>query len=385
MPTQGRISASRPSAILRAMCGIGHVRAGHADHVELAARNRVARGGDVLDAGGVKGRQAGLGAHFAGEIKVRGRALAHARDDAAQRLVAVDMAADHVEKVDQPRTGQAARDRHALVAAQAPIPILVADEPRADEEIGTDAPPHRLEHRHAEAQAVVDRPAIFVGAPVGGRRPELVDQMAVALEFDAIEPAGLHPLGRVGVSGDHAGDVPVLHRLGEGAMGGLAHMRGRDHRQPIVLAPAGAAPEMGDLDHHRGALVVHVVGELLEPPHAFVLVKEDVAERLRTVGRDHRRTADHGQRDAALRFFGMVEPIAGLRHAVVGVGRLMRGRHQPVAQGEPAQLEGLQQRIDGHRAASTLRRTIGSARRGVNPGRSRRAAPGCRAHRGEGV
>ena len=167
------------------------MRARHADHVELAARDRVACGRDVLDARGVKSRQAGLGAHFAGEIEMRGRALAHAGNNAAQRLVAVDMAADDVEEVDQSGAGQAARDRHALVPAQAPLPILVADEPRANEEIGTDAAPDRLEHRHAETQAVVDRPAIFVDAPVGGRRPELVDQMAVALEFETIEPAGL--------------------------------------------------------------------------------------------------------------------------------------------------------------------------------------------------
>ena len=233
---------------------VGHVRARHADHVELAAADRMARGGDVLDAGGVKGRQAGLGAYFAGEVEMRGRALAHARNHAAQSFIAVDMALDHIEKVDEAGTGQTARDRHTLVAAQAALPVFVADEPRAKEEIRTDAPPHRLEHRHAETQAVIDRSAIFVGPPIGGGRPELVDEVAVALEFDAIEPAGLHPLGRVGVGGDHTCDVPVLHRLGEGAMCGLAHMGGRDHWQPIVLAPAGAAAKMGDLDHHPAPL-----------------------------------------------------------------------------------------------------------------------------------
>ena len=253
-----------------------------------------------------------------------------------------------------PERGQAARDGHALLAAQAPLPVLVADEPRAHEEIGADAPSHGREHGHAEAQAVFDRPAIFVGALVGRRRPELVDEMAVALEFDAIEPAGLRPLGRVGVSRDHPVEVPVLHRLGEGAMGGLAHMGRGDDGQPIVLAPARAAAEMGDLDHHRRALLVHVVGQLLQPRHAFVLVEKDVAERLRTVGRDHRRAADHGERDAALGLFGVVEPVALLRHAVVGVGRLMRGRHQAVAQGQAAQLEWLQQRIVRHATASTL-------------------------------
>ena len=210
-------------------------------------------------------------------------------------------------------------------------------------------------------QAVVERSAIFVLALVGGRRPELIDEMAVAFEFEPIEPAGLHPLGRVGVSLDHAGEVPILHRLGEGAVGGLADRRGRDDGQPVVLAPARAAAEMGDLDHHRGALVMDVVGQFLQPAHAFVLVEKDIAERLRAVLRHHRRAADHGERDAAFRLFGVIEPVALFGHAVLGIGRLVRGRHQAVAQRQAAQLKRLQQRIAGHAPASKSPRTIGSA------------------------
>ena len=352
--------------------------AGHADHVELAALDRVARGRDVLDAGGVKGRQPRLGAHFAGEIEMRRRALAHAGDDVAQRLLAVDMAADHVEKIDEPRSRQPARDGEPLLPAQAPLPVLVADQPRSKKKAGADALSRRLEHGHSELEAIVERPAIFVGPLVGRGRPELIDQMAVAFELEPIEPAGLHPLGRVGVSRDHPVEVPVLHRLGEGAVGGLADMGRRDDRQPVVLAPAGAAAEMGDLDHHRRALLVDVVGELLEPGHAFVLVEKDVAERLRAVGRHHRRAADHGERDAALRLFGVVEPIALFGHAVFGIGRLVRGRHQPVAQRQAPQLERLQQWIAGHGARPRRwKRTIGQrAARGQRGGDRRLGRPG---------
>src|SRR5271166_4895651 len=55
---------------------VGEMGAGHADHVEFAALDRVAGGGDVLDAGGVKGRHARLG-----EVEMRRRAFAHAGDD----------------------------------------------------------------------------------------------------------------------------------------------------------------------------------------------------------------------------------------------------------------------------------------------------------------
>ncbi len=53
---------------------VGEVGARHAYHVELAAQDGVARGGDVLDAGRVEGRQAGRRADLAREIKVRSRA-----------------------------------------------------------------------------------------------------------------------------------------------------------------------------------------------------------------------------------------------------------------------------------------------------------------------
>ena len=134
---------------------VGEMGAGHADHVEFAALDRVAGGGDVLDAGGVKGRHARLGPHLPGEVEMGRRAFAHAGDDPAQRLVGVDVAANHVEEVDQARLRQPPRDRKALFTAEAALPVLVADEPGADEEIGADAAARRLEHRHAGPQVEI--------------------------------------------------------------------------------------------------------------------------------------------------------------------------------------------------------------------------------------
>src|SRR5260221_2546228 len=106
---------------------------------------------------------------------------------------------------------------------------------------------------------------------------------------------------------------------------------------------------MGDLDHHRSAMRVHVVGELAQPAHTLVLVEEDVAEGRRAVGRDDGRAADHGERDAALRLLGVIEPIARLRHAVLGIGGLVRGRQEAVAQRQMLEPEGLEERIGrGH-------------------------------------
>ena len=146
---------------------------------------------------------------------------------------------------------------------EAAVPVLVADHAHADDEVRADPPRTARQDLEAETHAVVERAAIVVVALVGGGRPELVDQVAVAFELDAVEAGRLHPFGRVGVGHDHARDVPVLHDLGEGAVRRLAHVRGRDDRQPVGLAPARAPAEMGHLDHHRRAVGVDVVGELL--------------------------------------------------------------------------------------------------------------------------
>ena len=218
--------------------GIGEMGARHADEVELAALDRVARGGDVLDARGVEGRNAGRGAHFAGEFEMRRRALAHAGNDVRKRLLGIDMAADHVDEIDQARADEPARDLDALDLAQAPLPVLVADHPQAHDEVAADAIADRAQDLEAEAHAIVETAAVVVLTPIGRRRPELIDEMPVALDLEPVETAGLHAFGGVGVGRDHALDVPVLHHFRKRPVRGLAHIGGRDHRQPVVLRPA---------------------------------------------------------------------------------------------------------------------------------------------------
>ncbi len=174
--------------------------------------------------------------------------------------------------------------------------------------------------------------------------------MAVGLELDAVEAGRLHALGGGGVVGDDAVDVPVLRRLREGAVGRLAHRRGREDGQPVGRVPARAPAEVGELDHHRRAGLVAVVGEALQPGDDRVVIGVQVAEGGRAVRRDQRRAGRHGQRDAALRPLEMVEPVAVLRHPVLGIGGLVRRDHQPVAERQVLQAIGLQQRIGRHRS-----------------------------------
>ena len=114
---------------------------------------------------------------------------------------------------------------------------------------------HGGQDLEAEAHAVVERAAIVVFALVGGGRPELVDQVAVAFELEAIEAGGFDPLGAVGVGLDHPRDVPVLHDLGEGAVRGLAHVRGRDRpaaSRPCSSSSAGRDASPGSSPPRRG-------------------------------------------------------------------------------------------------------------------------------------
>ena len=268
---------------------------------------------------------------FAGEIEVRRRALAHAGNDAGEAVLGVDMAANDIDEVDQPAARQPSGDGRALGFVDAALGILVAHHARADDEIRADAGADRAQNLLAEAQAVVERAAILVIAPVGQRRPELVDEMAIGLDLQPVESSRLHPLRRIGVGGHHPGDVEILHGFRKRPMRRLAHVARGQHRQPIVLGPARAPAEMGDLDHHRRAVTMHLVDQRLQPADRLVPVKQNVAERLRTVRRNHRRAADHRQADAALGFLDVIGAIALLRHPVVGVGGFMRGGHQTIS------------------------------------------------------
>ena len=138
-PTQGRISLLAAFHDLADDMGIGDVGARHADHVELALGDCVARRRDIVDARGVKHRELGRGPDFAREIEMRrGRHAGH-RDDVATRALMLDVAADDVEEVDHAGILEASGRSRGLVLAETLLPVLVGDQAEADDEIGPDA------------------------------------------------------------------------------------------------------------------------------------------------------------------------------------------------------------------------------------------------------
>ena len=205
---------------------VGHVGAGHAHHVELAAGNRVAGGVHVLNLGGVEDGHIHVFAQAGGKVQVRRAAHALHRNHIGQARVGVDMAADDVQKIHQPRVRQVARNAYALQRGDATRAHLVGHAAHAQNKVCSHALADRAHHFHGKAHPVFQCAAKGRVQRVGGGRPELVDQMPVGLQLQPVHACGVHALGSIGVVADDAVDVPVFHLFGEGAVRGFALVRG---------------------------------------------------------------------------------------------------------------------------------------------------------------
>jgi hypothetical protein len=252
-------------------------------------------------------------------------------------------AADDVDEVEHPGRDQTARDLEPFFAPEAARRVLVQDHADADDVVMADLAADLDQHLEAKAHPVLEAAAVVVGAPVGRRRPEGIQQMAVGLDLDAVHGAVAAAPGGGAVGAHDAADVVLLDRLGKRAMRRLPDRGGGEHGQPVGSIPVGAPAEVSDLAHDRGAVGVDAVGERLQIPDDAVVEEMQIAERGRRVRGDHRRAADHGERDPALRLLLVVEPVAQPRAAVLGIGRLVARAHDPVPKRQVSELERLEQ------------------------------------------
>ena len=333
---------------------VGHVGARHAHHVELAAGNSVARGVDVLDFGGMEDRDVHMRAQAACKFQVRRAAHALHGNHVGQARIGVNVAADDVQKIHHARLRQVARNAQAFVLREAAGAHLVGHAAHAQNEVRPHALADGLNHFQRKAHPVFQRPAIGRVQGVGGWRPKLVHQVAIGFQFQPVHACGVHALGGVGIVLDDAGNVPVFHALGERPVRSLALVRGRHHRQPVRLGPTGAPPQVGQLNHHRRAMFVAGVGEFAHPGYNFVFVGQDVVEYWRAVARHRRRACGHSECNTGFGALHVVGAVLGLGHAVLRVGRLVRGDHQPVAQAQVLELKGLEQGVVGRGAGHGL-------------------------------
>ena len=105
------------------------------------------------------------------------------------------------------------------------------------------------------------------------------------------------------------------------------------------IAPLDPCGEMRKLRQaerglHLGHAVVEAEHVLFVVPGALVrlfeprgVARDAVATQ---IGHPPGKRGIVGQRHAAFRLLGMIEPVALLRHAVLGIGRLVAGRHDAV-------------------------------------------------------
>ena len=166
-------------------------------------------------------------------------------------------------------------------------------------------------------------------------------------DLEPVESGGGHTFGGGREVRDDPIHVEILECLRERPVRCLPGSRGRNQRQPVAGEVRRPVAQVGRLDHDRRAFVVAVSGDRGQPRNHLVGGQVDIAERGGGVLGHDGRTADHRQTDTAAGLFPVIEPVAVLRHAELGVGGLVRGRDDAVAQREAAELEWLEQRISG--------------------------------------
>ena len=197
---------------------IGHVRAGHADHIQQASRHRMARCRHIGDFRGMEGRQSDLGPDATGKIQMRGVLHALHRDHIGQRRVGVDAAPNDVQEIDLTGVLQTPRDLKPLVRCDAAVDGLVRRKAKAHDKLRSHPFADRVQNVVGKAHPVVQRPAIRRVQFVQPWRPESVHQVAVGFDLDPVEPCRLHPFRRIGIIGDDARDVPIFQLLGKRPM-----------------------------------------------------------------------------------------------------------------------------------------------------------------------
>ena len=127
--------------------------------------------------------------HVGGKVEERRVRLGHRRDHAVRRGLGAVMTGGDMDGVG---AGLRRPDRDdAAFAVGQPAVEEVLDRQPVDHAERRHRGFHRAQHVEAEAGAVLQRAAVFVGAAVLERRVELRDQVAVrGVDFDAVE-AGL--------------------------------------------------------------------------------------------------------------------------------------------------------------------------------------------------
>ena len=173
---------------------VSNMRSGHAHHVKFAFCNGMTRSGNVSNTRCMKHWKFRQRPHFAGKIQMRIGLHANDGNNFRKWRVMVNVAANNIQKINIASCNHATTNFQTVLLTQTLIPIFIRHQPCADDKLRPNRLANGGENQIGKAQAIVQRPAKFIAAFIGGRRPKLVKQMPVTLKLNTIHTSGLHAL-----------------------------------------------------------------------------------------------------------------------------------------------------------------------------------------------
>ncbi len=325
--------------------GVGDLPAHHPDEIAVALGERPFDLQRILEATDADHRQVDRLADGRGDEHRVPRRDVHRRLDHEQaRRGDADRGVDVVDvagRVDDLGHADRVVDRGAV------LDQLVAAQPHAERQPVPDHLAHGGDDVDEDARPVLERPAVLVGAAVGGGGEEPADDRAVrALQLDAVEAALGAVLGHQCVAGDDLVDLGARHGLRHLAEQRVGDRRRPPHRQARVHRRR-LATVVVDLGEDRRAMAVDRVGDgAVAGDHVAV---ESVDELLvRPVGRMGRVLLGDDQPGAARRPRRVVRGVLLGRLAVAGVVGEVRREHDPVPRHDGAELQRGPEVAEGH-------------------------------------
>ncbi len=133
----------------------------------------------------------------------------------------------------------------------------------------------------------------------------------------------------------------MIHYLGEGTVN-LATTRGCNRWQPVPGPRVGSAPQMSYLTHERTVVLMDALGEFQKVWNNRITREvHNAGGSGRVLGHAGRAT-EHGQCDATLGLFFVVELVAFLRSTVNRIQHRVTRAHDAVLERQMTQLKWLQ-------------------------------------------